>query len=304
MNIQSMKFQSIHPQSIELSSSYFSSFKPYLKYLRWILIGSILIGGVIHPSFAKKQTKKKAKNRVTSSIKPFRWGISLDEVKKHLTQEIKKSSMDEIQGARDDLEIDRIRSQMKERIRRMDEGYIEFRGQRTGYEISMIKNDFMHQDQESMLKVDEGGQQRYYFFKGNQLWKIIFSYPSYSMKSFTGFVRTIRRKMGKPLKLDIVGKGEDKSIQSAVWKDEATLLTVEDQSEDYQKFTIKYLSIGQGESIEAKLKAHQLEQANKQPEKRRNKIDIFGEDESEDNVVDKITGSESKVDLSKKYRID
>ena len=186
----------------------------------------------------------------------------------------------------------------------MEKGYIEFQGQRTGYEISILQNDFIHQDQESMLKVDEDGKQRYYFFKGNQLWKIIVSHPSYTMSSFAGFVRVIRRKMGKPFDLEVVGKGKNKTILSASWKDKDSSLIVEDQSDRYQKYTLKYVAMGRGESIEEHVRKTQAEQAKNKPKKRLNQINIFEEDDDDSNVVDKITGSESTVDLEKKYEID
>ena len=185
----------------------------------------------------------------------------------------------------------------------MKANYVTFTGQRTGYEVSLLKDDFAHNNSETMLKYEEGARQRFYFFRYDKLWKIMVVYPSAGVGvTFKEFIDQIRSKYGRPKKINWeTPYGGSRMMVEAIWQDAETQLALEDKSSFYGRFVMRFLSVAEGKEIQGihSKKRSAKKVSPKDPERTFNKVDIFSEDDSNGSVVDRITGTTHKVNMNR-----
>ena len=65
---------------------------------------------------------------------------------------------------------DRIQTQIKHRLQTIRDSHTTFKGQKTGYNVSVISTDFAHNTAESMLVVPVNKTHDYYFFVKFSSW--------------------------------------------------------------------------------------------------------------------------------------
>ena len=192
---------------------------------------------------------------ITKMLRGLSWGSSPDKVFESLDTELKDQYRERIRAvAGNSLKVDALRKEQTQRMQAIKDSFTRFTGQRTGYEASLIRRDFRHQNNEAVIRVDEheAKRQRYYFFRYDRLWKLIISYPSdYTRGEFSAFVDKIKRRYGRPGKLNWdAPQGEARKLVSALWQDELSQLTAEDHTTFYGRFVMKLLSRAEGIEIE------------------------------------------------------
>ena len=106
-----------------------------------------------------RRPKRKKKAQISSALQELRWGESHNQVIKYLAKVIKKRYKKIITRTLDGSKADRLRREMKQEVKDLRKDYIEFSGQRTGYSVSFLKTDFMHNNGETLLKFDEDALQ-------------------------------------------------------------------------------------------------------------------------------------------------
>ena len=272
----------------------------------WIILGLALsmlcnpIGFVDEVDARRPKRKKKA--QVSSALQELRWGESHNQVIKYLGKVISKRYKKVITRTLDGAEADRLRREMKREIKGLREGYVEFTGQRTGYSVSFLKTDFMHNNGETLLKFDEGNRTRYFFFRYDQMWKVVVSYPSDTGLTFETFVSRVQARYGRPFEQKWeTPYGGSRQLSAVIWRDDKTVLRLEDQSAFHGCYVMKLISRGSGDDIEKKHEAHHSTVAKDldAPQKIGDGIDIFGEEDNVEGIVDQITGTKHKVNLDR-----
>ena len=249
-----------------------------------------------------RRPKRKASAQVSSALQELKWGESHNQVIKYLSTVITKRYKKIITQTLDGSKADRLRRELKEEIKKLKKFYIEFSGQRTGYSVSFLKGDFMHNNGETLLKFDEGNRTRYFFFRYDQMWKVVVSYPSDSGLSFETFVKRVKSKYGRPVDTKWeTPYGGSRQLSAVVWQDDKTTLRLEDQSAFHGCYVMKLISRVSGEEIEKKHTAHHTppEKNLDAPQHLGDGIDIFGEEDNVEGVVDQITGTKHQVNLDR-----
>lgn len=267
----------------------------------------ILIAGLcslslclVHYADARPRPKKKAK--VSSALSGLTWGESHHKVINLLKEIIKSSYEKKLSEAGDIIQSDRLRVEMKQKMDQVAEGYVEFNGQRTGYSISFIKDDFAQNNGETLLKYDEGSRTRYFFFRYDQLWKVVVSYPSSDGSGFENLFDQVKKRFGRPVKKDWeTPHGGSRHMVRAFWEDDKTRLIVEDMGSFYGCYVMKLISRVKGDEIG---RIHESRRETRPAPGTARKIgggsvDIFGEEEDVSEVVDQITGEKHDVDLER-----
>lgn len=115
---------------------------------------------------------------VASLIKGFEWGMSADAVLGKLGEAISKSFDAKLAAAKNPMDQDRIRKERSEQISELKKEHIRFAGStKHKWGVSLIQYEFEDDNGEEMIWVREGAKlQKFYFFKDDQLWKIVYAF--------------------------------------------------------------------------------------------------------------------------------
>jgi len=136
---------------------------------------------------AKATPKKKAAPPLSAEHKKalaelyggFKFGMSKDDVVAVLQKQIDERYEDKIKATTDITQQDRIRKDKKAELARVSQTYVAFDGHKTGWDVSIVENEFAHGTGESMMErwENEGGKnnRRFFFFKDGKLWKMFVS---------------------------------------------------------------------------------------------------------------------------------
>lgn len=157
---------------------------------------------------AKAAKKEKARGPAPiakeSEIKELKgvytWGMSPQAVKEKLFAKIDEAYKDQLAQARlDPAKADKIRSIIKADRDRINKSYVKFEGHTPGWEVSIIDEEFVPNNGESMLVHKEPKSTRYFFFSGDSLFKMFVAFDKEVVqgKSFTAFGDLMQEKFGK-----------------------------------------------------------------------------------------------------------
>jgi hypothetical protein len=134
----------------------------------------------------------------------FKFGTSKDDVIATLSKQIDERYADKLKGTTDVALQDRIRKQRKQEIDEVAKSYTKFEGKTTGWDVSMIDDEFAHNTGESMLarweNQDGENRRRFFFFSDGKLWKMfvlldVSKIPD-DKKNFATFRATMESKYG------------------------------------------------------------------------------------------------------------
>jgi hypothetical protein len=239
---------------------------------------------------------------ISQALKGLKWGTGHKEIIKTISVTIKERYDDLVKSARDDVAVDQIRQQQRAELKVLEDSYVTFTGQRTGYEVSLVKDDFAHNNSETMLRYDEGPRQRYYFFRHDKLWKMMVVYPSTDEAGFQALTDKVAERYGRPHKTNWeTPYGGARRMVQAIWQDEETQLVVEDKSAFYSRYVMRFMSVAVGLEIE-ELHSQRRDSADASKRARPGRgvgVDIFTQELENHGVVDQITGTKHEVNLDR-----
>ncbi|MGK0359939.1 MAG: hypothetical protein ACI9U2_002245 [Bradymonadia bacterium] len=263
---------------------------------------SVVLGLIVALTSAAHAGKEKApapKKGVSAILKMLDWGASSVAVFEALEDEIDARFADKIKYA-DTLVVDKVMRRRRAEKKAIRKAYVRFDGRASGYEASLVADDFSANNGEAMVRVDDGPAQRYYFFKDEQLYKVLVVYSTAVARQtkFAPFVSKAAGKYGKPAKT-ITDKTPDKALIGAIWRDDLTELRVRDRSL-FGTYTMAFLQAGRGSQIED-ARSPSAEGASPIVDAQADgMIEDFMVESRGDrgNVVDRLTGVEHKVNLN------
>jgi hypothetical protein len=109
----------------------------------------------------------------------FKMGMSKDEVVGALSKQLDANYDEKLRATTDVYQQDGLRREKKTELRRITDTYIEFNGKRTGWDVSIVENEFAHKTGEAMLVYWENAngknQRRFFFFVDGRLYKMFIS---------------------------------------------------------------------------------------------------------------------------------
>lgn len=130
----------------------------------------------------------------------FKWGMTVDEVQKAVEKRVRDSYAEDLKKAlKDPTQYSRMRSQMEKEVKAIKSNYVKFEGKKTGYDVSIVDQEFSHKNDESMLVARDDKNTRYYFFVNERLYKIFIAFGKEMLedKSFTDFGQLMQARFGK-----------------------------------------------------------------------------------------------------------
>ncbi len=206
---------------------------------------------------AKKKKKKKKKGKkgkkggaalaipytegIADQMEGLMWGMTARKVISIFEFRVKDTYSEELSAAAGDaLAEDAIRTKMIRELSRMTRSYVEFKGQRTGFESHMISDEFTHNNDESMLVWDAGKYVEYLFFIDGRFWKRLRAFRKDSFQSdisFMDFLGSLENRFGSEGQESFDAKGD---LDKVRWRDEETYADAVDRSAFFGAYGLRF----------------------------------------------------------------
>ena len=135
----------------------------------------------------------------------YKWGMSKDEIIVQLTKQIDERYAEQIKATSDVYTQDKLRKEKQKEITRVKQSVVDFDGKKSGWDVSLIDEEFRHNTGESMLYYweNEGGknQRRFFFFHDGKLWKMFIAFDTKQLapesRNFGYFSALLEQRYGK-----------------------------------------------------------------------------------------------------------
>jgi hypothetical protein len=109
----------------------------------------------------------------------FKFGMTMNEVLGVLQKQLDERYAEQIAATTDVAVQDRLRREKREEVDRVKKTFVSFEGKKTGWDVSLIEDQFAHNTGESMLVHWENqngkNQRRFFFFHEGKLYKMFLS---------------------------------------------------------------------------------------------------------------------------------
>jgi hypothetical protein len=270
-------------------------------FLATVLVAST--AGLVFAKGGKKAEKPKGPAPVAKAAEinefkgEFKWGMSAQAVLEKIYAKIDASFKDQVEKYRTDpKKSDDKRREIEAEKKRVAKSLVKFDGQKTGLDVSIIDEEFVQKNGESMLQYKEPKSTRYFFFSGESLYKMFVAFDKdvVAGKSFQEFGDMMQQKYGKAQVVyrDVALHGmKNKVLDSFQWRSaEGDGLRLVDRSKFYDVYCLVIYDHAIAER-QAEVKKTQAAAVPKG-----SFVDSVIEKPSDrdenDNVVDRITGKE------------
>ncbi len=271
-----------------------------MRNRRFIFCFSILLGMLWAASPADAQRRKKKRVRhhapneeaIDAAFGELKWGMSKKEVIEHFVKEIREKYRKPLATAPGAIEEDRMRRKMNVEIRKVHNSITKFDGNKTGWDVSFLRGEFTHRNNEEMIVIRDENSQNYYFFINDKLWKWYKAFKSevFAGRPFDDFAAALEARYGRAArkKGTLEGKGAEER-QWLEWQGKETRVRAIDENEFYGFYclvfedlsTLRQLPNLRTNKQGTRSKAHSI-------------VDSVTTDEEptqeHSNVVDRITG--------------
>ena len=135
----------------------------------------------------------------------YKFGMSKDEIIVQLTKQIDERYAEQIKQTSDVYTQDKLRKEKQKEITRVKQSVVDFDGKKSGWDVSLIDEEFAHNTGESMLYYweNEGGknQRRFFFFHEGKLWKMFLAFDTKQLspesRNFGYFAALLEQRYGK-----------------------------------------------------------------------------------------------------------
>lgn len=134
----------------------------------------------------------------------YTWGMSKDEIIDQLTKQIDERYAEQINATSDVYTQDKLRKEKQKEVTRVKQSLVEFDGKKSGWDVSLIDEEFRQNTGESMLFYweNEGGknQRRFFFFYNGKLWKMFIAFDTKQLaeenRNFGHFAALLSQRYG------------------------------------------------------------------------------------------------------------
>ena len=278
------------------------------KYLRFLLVTLTVITAATtaHAERGRKTVsappdipRSEAVTKLVAEEQPP-WGSNHQAVVAFYSKQIRKAYAPVLAKISDAIREDRERREMNNRIKKVADSFVEFNGQRTGWDSSFLRNHFTHNNHESLVAVPQvrasDADARYtdfFFFIGDKLWcryrafnqdafgNIPFDQAAESFEKYFGSAKQVRDDAGGLVRL--------------VWQDGATKLEAVDNTRFYGFFSLVFTDMAT-ESKLADLRANRPDNSKSGGVySLLNQVENASESDQNANVVENITGKRYKT---------
>jgi hypothetical protein len=229
----------------------------------------------------------------------FKWGMTPDDVLAKMIQKVESTYDDRLKKtANDPTKQDRVRKEMRAETEKVKQhSLVKFEGQKTGYDVSIIDQEFSHGTGESMLVAKEDSASRYFFFSDDRLYKMFVAFDKDMLqgKTFKEFGQLMQGRFGKSREVYVDEKskaGVTHKLDHYIWTSKSgDVLRLVDRSAFYDVYCLVIYDGNIAQRQAEAGKAHQKVERSDALVDAVTTKPINNRDEN-DNVIDRITGRE------------
>jgi hypothetical protein len=166
----------------------------------------------------------------------FQFGMTKDDILKSLQTQLDERYAEKIADTQDVYQQDKLRKEKKTELNRIKKSFVDFDGKKSGWDVSIIDDQFAQNTGESMLVhwENEGGrdQRRFFFFHEGKLYRMFISIAATQIPEE-------QRNFGffKDLMVQRFGPG-DESPTGVSWRTEAFQVDALDKVNFYDAFCL------------------------------------------------------------------
>ena len=174
------------------------------------------------------------------------WGATHEEVLAQQEEALLDAYRLAIAGENDPLEIDRQRRAADELVDAIRSSYREFPDARTGFEVSVVGDELVGAQGQSMLMSRGDSDTRYFIFEENALRKIVVTFDQAALGyiGFEPFVDRLAGVLGETL--DNEWRTDDIGVRHLVrshWEGERTRVRAEDKTRMFASYALVYADV-------------------------------------------------------------
>jgi hypothetical protein len=148
---------------------------------------------------AKRVVSAQSKKALGELMGPYKFGMSKDEVIAVVSKQLDAKYAEKLESTTDVYAQDQLRNAKKKELARVSSNWVVFDGKRTGWDVSLVEDQFAHNTGESMLvqweNQDGKNQRRFFFFSDGQLYKMFISLDTSVWPEGTRNFDTFRKSM-------------------------------------------------------------------------------------------------------------
>jgi hypothetical protein len=178
----------------------------------------------------------------------FKFGMSKKEVLKILAKDVKARFKEQISATTDVYTQDKLRQKQKKEVKRIEKSFVKFKGKKSGWDVSIIDDQFAHETGESMMVFWENdpetgkNQRRFFFFHEGQLYKMFIALKGSMLqedqRSFEYFRTLMEGRYGKGTDRVVEKRSGEKVLVGADWNTKKYHVSALDKLSFYDSFVL------------------------------------------------------------------
>lgn len=208
---------------------------------RFLLTFMVLIGFSFlwAPNAAAKKRKQ---NPLSAALGELEWGDTKEDVLKKMKGQLMKEAKKDPKVKRDPLLLQKARKRALDRYARAKKSYTRLEGDNTGYEVSVIADEFSTNNGEAFIRVKDEVAQRFFFFVDNKFYKLVVAYNSAYLRNtdFETFVATSARKYARPTSAEYDDIRGEEQLALVTWESPETTLHIKNKKELFDTYTMVF----------------------------------------------------------------
>ncbi len=186
--------------------------------------------------------------RFDPSWNGLEFGVSREKVLAFLKERIRQRYDAQVRETRDVALQERLKRAREAEIAAVGSDFVEFGGQQTGWDISVVRGEFAHGTGESMLHVQEGKEHYYFFFTKDVFYKMIRTSVDQPMAAL---VEALSRVYGPPAHIEHQDPEAQSGVRLARWEQGLLGVSVEDRTRLYQCLLVRWVLRAADEAVRA-----------------------------------------------------
>lgn len=187
-----------------------------------------------------------ARAEIADVLGDIQWGDSHQEVIEKIREARIAELREDPRNRNDRVAMQRARQRVLDQMRAAEDSFIELRGSRTGYEVSVVAQEFLPNNGESLLRVRDTVAQRFFFFLDGKLYKMVAAYDQDYIANvgFEAFLNHATQRYGRPSTTNYGSVLGEEVLVQAVWEDQRSQLRIDDRRELFGTFTMAFTELG------------------------------------------------------------
>ena len=242
----------------------------FLVALCAILVACFVGIGGIADAKGKKRKGKKKKAKTAQKVSPenakslsmlmgpYKFGMTKTDILKILSKQINRKFAAKIKDTDDVYSQDKLRKRKSKEINRIKKSFVSFQGKKSGWDVSIIDDEFAHRTDESMMVhwENEGrrDQRRFFFFQDGRLWKMFIALDSKMLRAeqrkFLYFQDIMEKRYGPAVIHTMKRRGVDEATHIS-WRTPQHRVRAIDKLQFYGNFCLSISEPGQEDALVA-----------------------------------------------------